>query len=183
MRQRTTRIALALIMAIGLAMSAAGSTPASAAASSNPNRTIISLAYGAHGECLDLWNYDGPWIGMYRCHGGLNQDWAVWWDKYDNGLYVYTIRSHRSGQCIDGGVDKGWQLRQTPCSTGTASRQQKWIMHTDPARPGWIQFENYFNRGQCMDISDQGWGSAVISWDCVWGKDNQLWEPHDWVSD
>ena len=136
------------------------------------NRTIQSLY---DWSCLNLENWGtGRRIQVYSWHGGLNQDWAVWWNSSKK---AYSIRSHYSTQCIDGYAGRGAQIVQYPCDN---TNEQYFIIHYNYIEDYYV-IENLRYRGQCLDVRDNGRGYAVQLWDCVWNVDkpNQWWSIDD----
>jgi hypothetical protein len=142
---------------------------ASATEANGPN--IWSEDPDAAGKCVDVWNWGaGPWIQMWACHGGPNQQW----DFLTYGDLTVDVFTNYNGTwyCIDGFAGHARQLIQYQCD---GSRDQRFIMHGD--KYGVFALESVRWPGQCMDVYDWGRGIPVQLWDCHWGT-NQLWEWH-----
>jgi hypothetical protein len=126
---------------------------------------LTSADSDAAGKCVDVYDWgNGPWIQMWQCHGGANQDWTIQWVTNETVVLV----NHASGQCIDGAWGHWEQLRQWTCDqTGT---QEFFVWDTGST----YVFESAYIPGQCIDIRDSGLSHVVMLWDCHFDS-NQQW--------
>jgi hypothetical protein len=133
-----------------------------------PRPFIWSADADAAGKCVDVWNWgSGPWIQMWPCHGGPNQQW--FFADHLNGIVEVFTNYNGIYYCIDGWAGRGRQLMQYVCDDSSDQRFKRTFTSW-----GSFRLESVRHRGQCMDVYDWGRGNAVQLWDCH-GGDNQHW--------
>lgn len=131
--------------------------------------TLKSVDSDAAGRCMDIYNWGvGPWVQMYACHGGTNQDWRI--TAYTSSTWKITsFDSDAYNKCVDGYAGLGKQLTMYPCDTTTD--QQFWVGVNSI---GQYIFESVDHPGQCIDIYNWGIGTQVQLYTCHGGT-NQRW--------
>jgi hypothetical protein len=165
-------LAGALALAVGLALSVTGASPA-AADHHLTDGASVNLIAGHSGKCADVINgstTNGAEVGQYDCNDGLNQLWRL--RDLGNGYVQLAVR--HSDKCLDvSGVsnDNGASVIQWPCSTGA---NQQWQIQG--AGSGQVQLIARHS-GKCLDVraASASNGARLQQWDCHTGQ-NQQWE-------
>jgi hypothetical protein len=136
-----------------------------------------SLTARHSSKCLDVSGFsqaDGGNVFQWRCMGGLNQTWKLY---FTGGGYAMLVAKH-SGKCLDvanGSPQSGANVIQWGCN-GSNSQLWHWIyIRTVSGIPYYI-LENR-QTSKCLDVAgfSQADGGNVFQWDCT-ATDNQLWD-------
>jgi hypothetical protein len=153
------------------------STPASPAIEPRTVGQRIKNGDGdATGKCLDVISPGaGGEVQVIKCNGSVQQNWN-YVGRPDIANGVYEIRSRVPAIdpiCVNGYVGQGSQVYVSSCGVSYT------LWRVRPIAPGWNQWENFFNVGECLDVRDFGKSNVVQLWACTSNpatRGNQMWQ-------
>jgi hypothetical protein len=130
-----------------------------------PNGPHMHSAFNVN-KCLDVYYGTGPWVQVYDCHGGANQQWYVF-TYVDTTVDVFTVASDGRYMCLDGYAGQGIQMIWYTCDGSTDQRFERVGSTYEFA------LRSVDHPGLCVDVANLT-GPPVVLWPCHYNG-NQVW--------